>query len=140
MRYHSCTEAWFRLGGVCSALTSLIWHRVRRDRWNGSEGASGAIYATLGASALLPLSTLIETTLSIRVLGLNVASIDHLPLLFSTITCMGIHRRNLCCESRSSEISLEDGRLGLKRHSTICTEVFSPQIREQIRPHMLEDS
>ncbi|KAL7424318.1 hypothetical protein Q5752_001908 [Cryptotrichosporon argae] len=41
--------------GIFASLTSLAYHRFRRDRWAGSEGASGAIYATLAFyGALFP--------------------------------------------------------------------------------------
>lgn len=45
-------------GGVLASLTSLSWHRLRGDRWRGSEGASGAIYASLAFyAALFPNTT-----------------------------------------------------------------------------------
>jgi membrane associated rhomboid family serine protease len=35
-----------------------MWHRLRGDRWRGSEGASGAIYASLAFyGALFPNTT-----------------------------------------------------------------------------------
>lgn len=34
-------------GGIFASATSLLWHRATGQRWQGSEGASGAIYATL---------------------------------------------------------------------------------------------
>ncbi|RSH93830.1 hypothetical protein EHS25_006479 [Saitozyma podzolica] len=45
-------------GGVLASLMSLSWHRLRGDRWRGSEGASGAIYASLAFyAALFPNTT-----------------------------------------------------------------------------------
>lgn len=40
-------------GGIASSLSSLAWHRFRGDKHVGSEGASGAIYATFGFYAAL---------------------------------------------------------------------------------------
>ncbi|WVF71870.1 hypothetical protein IAT40_006680 [Kwoniella sp. CBS 6097] len=46
--------------GIFSSLTSLTYHRLKRDRWWGSEGASGAIYACLSFyGAMFPQSTVL---------------------------------------------------------------------------------
>ncbi|KAK8869521.1 hypothetical protein IAR55_000087 [Kwoniella newhampshirensis] len=46
--------------GVFSSLTSLTYHRLKKDRWMGSEGASGAIYACLSFyGAMFPQSTVL---------------------------------------------------------------------------------
>ncbi|WVQ69713.1 uncharacterized protein L199_007933 [Kwoniella botswanensis] len=46
--------------GIFSSLTSLTYHRLQRDRWMGSEGASGAIYACLSFyGAMFPQSTVL---------------------------------------------------------------------------------
>ncbi|KAK6903298.1 hypothetical protein I203_108563 [Kwoniella mangroviensis CBS 8507] len=46
--------------GIFSSLTSLTYHRLKRDRWMGSEGASGAIYACLSFyGAMFPQSTVL---------------------------------------------------------------------------------
>ncbi|WRT67449.1 uncharacterized protein IL334_004420 [Kwoniella shivajii] len=46
--------------GVFSSLTSLTYHRLKKDRWWGSEGASGAIYACLSFyGAMFPQSTVL---------------------------------------------------------------------------------
>jgi len=48
-----------RPGGIASSIVSLIWHRSTAAKHIGSEGASGAIYSTLGASPVsLSLSAL----------------------------------------------------------------------------------
>ncbi|KAK1925158.1 hypothetical protein DB88DRAFT_488119 [Papiliotrema laurentii] len=47
-------------GGIASSLVSLAWHRMKNDRIVGSEGASGAIYTTLGFyGALFPHSKIL---------------------------------------------------------------------------------
>ncbi|WVQ99023.1 hypothetical protein IAU59_006155 [Kwoniella sp. CBS 9459] len=46
--------------GIFSSLTSLTYHRLKQDRWWGSEGASGAIYACLSFyGAMFPQSTVL---------------------------------------------------------------------------------
>ncbi|WVW82711.1 hypothetical protein I302_104722 [Kwoniella bestiolae CBS 10118] len=46
--------------GIFSSLASLTYHRLKRDRWMGSEGASGAIYACLSFyGAMFPQSTVL---------------------------------------------------------------------------------
>ncbi|WWC89721.1 uncharacterized protein L201_004646 [Kwoniella dendrophila CBS 6074] len=46
--------------GIFSSLASLTYHRMRSDRWMGSEGASGAIYACLSFyGAMFPQSTVL---------------------------------------------------------------------------------
>ncbi|WWC69141.1 uncharacterized protein I206_103077 [Kwoniella pini CBS 10737] len=46
--------------GIFSSLTSLTYHRMKSDRWMGSEGASGAIYACLSFyGAMFPQSTVL---------------------------------------------------------------------------------
>ncbi|WVR05439.1 hypothetical protein IAU60_002455 [Kwoniella sp. DSM 27419] len=46
--------------GIFSSLTSLTYHRLKKDRWYGSEGASGAIYACLSFyGATFPQSTVL---------------------------------------------------------------------------------
>ncbi|KAI9638029.1 uncharacterized protein MKK02DRAFT_31543 [Dioszegia hungarica] len=45
-------------GGIIASGISLAWHRFRGDKWAGSEGASGAIYACLGFyGAIFPNTT-----------------------------------------------------------------------------------
>ncbi|WWC60786.1 uncharacterized protein I303_103362 [Kwoniella dejecticola CBS 10117] len=46
--------------GIFSSLASLTYHRMKSDRWMGSEGASGAIYACLSFyGAMFPQSTVL---------------------------------------------------------------------------------
>lgn len=45
-------------GGLISSLASLVGQRIKGNRTSGSEGASGAIYATLSFyGALFPKQT-----------------------------------------------------------------------------------